>query len=483
MQRKDMIHFSMAGEHFTPFSLAKKLQAKAILESASFNQGRARYSILLLDEAFRVYQDESGIYFDFAHTKKRLEQTQFVPEVEKQSYDILDVLNYLAKQNPPCKDAIPLPASGIGYISYEAVKRFGEVLLPDQEDEIKIPESQFIIGHLYIVFDHFKEIIHIIGLNYDECEIDLNAAVEEVRSKILNMDFSYLSQSKQNFETTIVSDLEKSKKDYCTTVGLIKKAIAKGDLVQAVPSRRLQLENKMDALEAYRKLRTINPSPYMLFLDFSDFQIIGASPESIVKVQNRMVTIRPIAGTIKRGKNLDEDESNKQKLLLDPKEKAEHLMLVDLARGDLARVSKVGTVNVSSFQKAETYSHVFHLVSEVSGEMLSGLSEIDAFRAVFPAGTVSGSPKKKSIELIASLEKQKRSFYAGAVGYLQSSGDMDFCITIRCALKQKELWTLQAGGGIVSLSNEEREWEETNEKLSALLKIFETENFEMEHKK
>ena len=259
-------------------------------------------------------------------------------------------------------------------------------------------------------------------------------------------------------------------------MSLVKEAIARGEVLQAVPSRRLQIENKIDALEAYRKLRTINPSPYMLFLDFADFQIIGASPESIVKVENRLATIRPIAGTIKRGKNLEEDEVNKNILVNDPKEKAEHLMLVDLARGDLAAVSEVGTVEVTSFQKAETYSHVFHLVSEVQGKIEKNFSSIDAFRSVFPAGTVSGSPKKRSIELIANLEKEKRSFYAGAVGYLQSSGDLDFCISIRCALKQKDIWTLQAGGGIVALSNEEREWEETNEKLSALLKIFEEEH-------
>lgn len=476
MQRNDMVYFTMPGEHFTPFSLAKKMKAKAILESANFNQGRARYSILLLDEAFRVFQDDTGIYFDFGDTKKRLEQTSFASKTEKKNYDILDLLEYIASQNPPCKDKIPLPGSGIGYISYEAAKRFGNIDLPVQKDDLHIPESMFIIGHFYIVFDHFREIIHVFGLNYNECEIDLKKVGEEIENKIMNLDFSYLSQNNTNNKTKIISDLEQSKKDYCKKVSLVKEAIARGEVLQAVPSRRLQIENKIDALEAYRKLRTINPSPYMLFLDFADFQIIGASPESIVKVENRLATIRPIAGTIKRGKNLEEDEVNKNILVNDPKEKAEHLMLVDLARGDLAAVSEVGTVEVTSFQKAETYSHVFHLVSEVQGKIEKNFSSIDAFRSVFPAGTVSGSPKKRSIELIANLEKEKRSFYAGAVGYLQSSGDLDFCISIRCALKQKDIWTLQAGGGIVALSNEEREWEETNEKLSALLKIFEEEH-------
>lgn len=475
MQRNDMIHFSMAGEHFTPFSLAKKLQAKAILESAIFNQGRAQFSILLLDEAFRVIQDDSGILFDYGNSKKRLEQTEFFSQVKKNSYDILDVLQYLANQNEVAPLSIPLPASGIGYIAYEAISRFSEIVFPFQEDSLQIPEALFIVGHLYIVFDHFKEIIHIFGLNYNESEIDLQKAIENVQTKILNLDFSYLAKDSKNYCTKILTNQEESKKEYISKVREIKKHIENGEILQAVPSRRLQLENPMDALEAYRKLRTINPSPYLFYLDFLDFQIIGASPESIVKVQNKNITIRPIAGTIKRGKNLDEDEKNKNILLNDVKEKAEHLMLVDLARGDLASVSKPGTIELNFFQKAETYSHVFHLVSEVKGELIDSLCGIDAFRAGFPAGTVSGSPKKKSIELIASLEKNKRSFYAGAVGYLQSSGDLDFCIAIRSILKKADVWTLQAGGGIVSYSNEEREWEETEEKLKALVKIFQEE--------
>jgi anthranilate synthase component 1 len=240
-----------------------------------------------------------------------------------------------------------------------------------------------------------------------------------------------------------------------------------------VPSRRLQFESELDALEAYRRLRSLNPSPYMFYIDFSSFQLIGASPESVVRVENGFATIRPIAGTKKRGKNRDEDEMHKELLENDPKEKAEHLMLVDLARGDLSRVCIPGTVELSSFQKPEFYSHVIHLVSEVRGKLNKNIHSTDVFRATFPAGTVSGSPKKKVMELISKLESSKRNFYAGAVGYMQSSGDLDFCIAIRSALKQGKIWTMQAGGGIVFASDEEREWEETNEKLSAFSHIFE----------
>ncbi len=475
MKRRDAIHIRLPGERFTPFSLLKKLNAKAILESASFTQGRARYSILLLEEAFRLMQDNSGIYFLHGSEKKRLEQSHFSPPENRQApYDILDLLSYIANQNEPAQDGIPLPGSGIGYISYEFVQRTYGIDFSGQKDDLGMPESLFIVGHIYLIFDHFKEIIHIIGLNYNESEIDLEKKVFEVKERIENLDFTYLAKAESKSDYRILTNIDASKKEYCKNVFKIKDLIREGEVVQAVPSRRLEFESELDALEAYRRLRSLNPSPYMFYIDFSSFQLIGASPESVVRVENGFATIRPIAGTKKRGKNRDEDEMQKELLENDPKEKAEHLMLVDLARGDLSRVCVPGTVELSSFQKPEFYSHVIHLVSEVRGKLDKNIHSTDVFRATFPAGTVSGSPKKKVMELISKLESSKRNFYAGAVGYMQSSGDLDFCIAIRSALKQGKIWTMQAGGGIVFASDEEREWEETNEKLSAFSHIFET---------
>ena len=210
-----------------------------------------------------------------------------------------------------------------------------------------------------------------------------------------------------------------------------------------------------------------------MYLDFGNRQIVGSSPESLVRVREGVASIRPIAGTRRRGKTSAEDEALKADLLGDPKENSEHLMLVDLARNDLGRVCTKGSVKVTRYMDCEYFSHVMHLVSDVEGTVQPGIKQIQVLRSAFPAGTVSGSPKIKAIEILSGLEKEKRRFYAGAIGYLQTSGDLDFCIAIRCALKQGPLWTLQAGGGIVYDSNPEREWQETCEKLGALRAVLE----------
>ena len=238
----------------------------------------------------------------------------------------------------------------------------------------------------------------------------------------------------------------------------------------------MQLESEIPALDVYRRLRTLNPSPYLFYIDFGKYQLVGSSPESLVRSRNGKSSIRPIAGTCRRGKNDAEDEFLKEKLLSDPKERAEHLMLVDLARNDLGRVSEPGTVKVTRNMECELFSHVIHLVSEVEGKTKLGLKPIEVLRSAFPAGTVSGAPKISAIEIVSSLEREKRNFYAGAVGYLDADGDLDFCIAIRCALRQGNVWTLQAGSGIVYASDPEREWEETGEKLGAMVQVVEAKN-------
>ncbi|MDE5776036.1 MAG: anthranilate synthase component I family protein, partial [Treponemataceae bacterium] len=216
----------------------------------------------------------------------------------------------------------------------------------------------------------------------------------------------------------------------------------------------------------------INPSPYLLYLDFGEFQLAGCSPESLVRVIGGRASIHPIAGSIRRGKSASEDEMLKLKLSNDPKERAEHLMLVDLARNDLGRVCKAGSVKATQFMEVETFSHIMHIVSNVEGDVEEGIPPVQVLRAAFPAGTVSGAPKISAMQILSRIEKVKRGFYAGAVGYVRPDGDLDFCITLRCALKQGKVWTLQAGGGIVYDSNPEREFEETNEKMGALIAAF-----------
>ena len=454
IKRNDCIYASIPSERYTPFSLAKKIGARVVLESARFNRGKERYSILMVEEAFHIIQDDEGIAFiidgrrvPFTVQNSENENNEKIAPGSNvpHSPDILDALLYVAQENElPVKD-IPVPASGVGYLGYEFCARCDTITLSSQIDELKIPESEFIVGHVYIVFDHFTETLHIFALNYSE-------------------------------PVRVITDLETSEKEYKEKVVALKKEIVAGNIFQAVPSRRLQLECANSAMEIYRRLRSVNPSPYLFYLDFGNYQLVGASPESLVRVREGLASIRPIAGTRRRGENSAEDEKLKNELLNDTKEKSEHLMLVDLARNDLGRVCKAGSVEVTRFMDCEYFSHVMHLVSDVQGNIREDLKQIQILRSAFPAGTVSGSPKISAIQILSRLEKTKRRFYAGAVGYLQTNGDLDFCIGIRCALKQDNLWTLQAGGGIVYDSDPDREWEETNEKLGALCAVISCAN-------
>ncbi len=461
-----MIYEILPADRFTPFGLAKKFGAKAILESANFSTGKDRYSMIMLDEAFRVIQDDAGIAIVINGERR--------PVYAMNQGDILDVLNDIAAQNPaePGID-FPLPAAGMGYLSYEFCARCDTIHLAKQEDQLGIPESAFIIGHTFLVFDHFCEKLYICAQNYKEHEIDLQAAIDKIKVRLNDLDFSYLAEPQTEYTTEVITDEEQSKIEYCEKVEALKKHIFDGNIVQAVPSRRLQIKSEVPAIEIYRRLRSVNPSPYMFLLDFGEYQLTGASPESLVRVRDGEAMIHPIAGTRRRGKDALEDKALMDELLNDPKERAEHLMLVDLARNDLGRVCETGTVEVTRYMFTELYSHVIHLVSEVIGKISEKTPAIKVLRASFPAGTVSGAPKTSAIEILSGLEKHKRNFYAGAVGYIGNKNNLDFCIAIRCALKQGNIWSLQAGGGIVHASNAEREYTETCEKLGAMRAVIE----------
>lgn len=474
-KRNDSIYKCISNSRYTPYLLAKKIGAIGILESASFQKGRERYSILMTEMAFKTIQNQDEIYFEvegkkILFDKKNIESKDALGRTK--NCDILDALVYIATQNPTPQgnlSEIPLPASGLGYLSYEFAKHCDNIRFFEQKDELEIPESEFIAGHIYIVFDHYTEEIHIFGLNYNEHQIDLNKAMDKLLKRMNDMDFSYVEEENQTFDYKMVTDLEQSKKEYIEKVNALKKHIVAGDIIQAVPSRRIQIECDVDALTVYGKLRKVNPSPYLFYINFGDFQFTGASPESLVRVRRGKATIHPIAGTIHRGKNDEEDEILKKELKSNPKEQAEHLMLVDLARNDLGRVCKSGSVSVPQYMDCELFSHVIHLVSSTEGLVRDDVKPIQVLRASFPAGTVSGAPKISAMQILSGLEKTKRRFYAGAVGYIQTNGDLDFCIAIRCTLKKGNIWNLQAGGGIVYDSNPEREFTETCEKLGALI--------------
>lgn len=462
-KRTDMIMRSLPGERYTPFTLASKLGAKGILESVSSTHGKDRYSLLLLQEAFRIIQEPDRVVLRIGPDTIRCDQS-----------DILEVVSRISAQNVLPPGGMPLPGSGMGYLGYRYCTRCDTINLAAQEDSLGIPEAQFIVGHLYVVFDHFTDTLHLFGLNYDEHVIDLEEAVEEVMHRLEDLDFSYLASPQPAKPAVVETDLDASRRCFISGVHEIKDHIIAGDLLQAVLSRRLVLRSEERAMAVYRRLRSANPSPYLFLIDFGDYQLVGASPESIVRVRDGIASIRPIAGTRRRGLNAVEDESLSRELLADPKERAEHLMLVDLARNDLGRVCVPGSVRVTRSMDVELFSHVMHIVSDVVGQVDPVQHRpIDVLKSAFPAGTVSGAPKIEAIERLSALESEDRSFYGGAVGYVEPDGDLDFCISIRCALHKGSSWVLQAGAGIVYASDAEREWVETEQKLEALRQVLE----------
>jgi anthranilate synthase component I len=446
------------GERFTPYSLAIKLNAKVILESASFDQGKSRYSILLIKEAFKVVQQQNDIYIEINNKRKNIKSS---------APDIFSILLYFADQHLKKDSMFPIPTGGIGFLSYEFATNCDTIVFKKKQDSLNLPDACFIFGNIYIIFDHFTDKLHMIGINYAESKIDLNNELDYIEEKLNDLNFNYLNNQEKKFPAEVIHG-EGEKKEFIRAVGLVKDEIIKGNLLQGVLSRRITVKTEMPAIEAYKNLRSVNPSPYMFFLDFGEYQLFGASPEAHVQVKNKNAVINPIAGTRRRGNNEDEDILLAEELLNDEKEKAEHLMLVDLARNDLGRVAMTNTVQVRDYMEIKKFSHVMHITSKVEARLKPGLTGMDAIKATFPAGTVSGAPKIKAIEIIDSIEKPPRRFYAGLVGYIESGGDLDTCITIRSALKKDGFLYLQAGAGIVYDSLALREYEETCEKLEAL---------------
>ena len=448
---------TLAGEKYTPFGLAGKLNSRVILESSSLSRGRERYSLLLVEEAFQVWQEGETVILRKGPERRVMK-----------GRDILDVLADIASRHEGFKTDFPFPAGGIGFLSFEFASLCDSFGFPNRPDPLGLPLAAFIFGHIYVVFDHYTDQIHLVGVNYEgEDELDLEKALDNIEAKIGDLNFNYMMEKPVEYPAIVASSVQESE-DYKDAVSKVRREIIRGNLLQAVPSRRLEIATQMSAFDVYRILRSSNPSPYQFYLDFGHWQLFGTSPEMHVKVRDGRVIVRPIAGTRRRGKNEAEDRALAAELAADEKEKAEHLMLVDLGRNDLGRICKVGTVEVSKRMVIEKYSKVMHLVSQVEGDLAGDKSAIDAIRATFPAGTVSGAPKIQAVKTIAGLEKMPRGFYAGIVGYLESGESLDTCITIRSALKKENRLFLQAGGGVVYDSNPDRELEETNEKLRAI---------------
>lgn len=370
----------------------------------------------------------------------------------------------------------------VGYLAYETVNRFEKLPSPES-DPLGLPEALFMFVDTLLIFDHVTHRIKV--LSHVHLDGDIETAYQKAVDRIddlvnrlsqpLPQSRHYKASSGPVVDSKPVSNL--SREEFESGVLKIKEYITAGEAIQVVLSQRLAQPTRATPFEIYRALRTINPSPYMFFLDLKDFHIIGASPEILVRVEDGMVMTRPLAGTRPRGETPAEDDSLEKELRSDEKERAEHIMLVDLGRNDIGRVSQPGTVNVSDLMNVERYSHVMHMVTHVQGRLRDDLTAFDALRACFPAGTVSGAPKVRAMEIIAELEPEKRGPYAGAAGYFSFSGNMDMAIAIRTMVMTKGIAYTQAGCGIVYDSLPEREYEETLNKARALLKaISQAEN-------
>ena len=359
-----------------------------------------------------------------------------------------------------------------GYFSYDSI-RYVEKIPNKCEDDLKLPDVRLLRPRTLIIHDNLKKkIFYIINIFNDEKISDYKRKYFEIENEIndLLIQASLIkNNSNNNAKTNIKVKSNTSKNKFLRMVNEAKKYIKIGDIFQVVLSQRFEANLSKTPLEIYKKLRITNPSPFMYFFNFEDFQIIGASPEILVRLRDNKITVRPIAGTRPRGKNLKEDNFFAKDLLKDKKELSEHLMLLDLGRNDAGKVSKIGTVKVTESFMIEKYSHVMHIVSNVIGVYNKKFSKFKSLLAGFPAGTVSGAPKIRAMEIIDELETTKRKVYAGGIGYFSANGEFDTCIALRTAVAKNKKFYVQAGAGIVADSNPIKEYEETVNKAKALM--------------
>ncbi|HEY5811206.1 MAG TPA: anthranilate synthase component I [Terrimicrobiaceae bacterium] len=455
----------------TPVSAFAKIGGDApsfLLESAEQSDQVGRYSFLgagarlmisARDKTVTVV--ESGSVRTFQAERDPLDELQKI----------------MARYRPGPAQSLPgFHGGAVGYLGYDCVRWFEPTIAPPTNDDLGVPDMFFLLAGTVIIFDHRRRRLKIVAnafIEGDELEAAYDAAAREIEMILgkLRHPISF---------PPIFTELEPPRgetrsnttpEEYYQMVNRAKEYIRAGDIFQMVPAQRFETPFTGDALDLYRTLRFINPSPYMFCLRCPDgHSLVGSSPEVHVRLTGDLVEIRPIAGTRKRGGTEEEDEANANDLLADPKERAEHLMLVDLARNDVGRIAAYGTVKVTDFMTIERYSHVMHIVSHVSGRLSGGRTAYDVMRATFPAGTVSGSPKVRAMQIINEMEKSKRCTYAGAVGYFGFDGNLDSCIALRTVLLKDGKAYVQAGGGVVADSVPESEYQESVNKAMAAMR-------------
>ncbi len=471
------------GDTETPVSaylkLTKKSKYSFLLESVEGEEKVARYSFLAKDPELVFSSKGRKARIIRYHQSKKTENFMNIFDTP------LEFLRELmAQYRPVAVEGLPRFCGGlVGFMSYDIV-RFFEKIPSQAKDDLNLPDMVFILAKQLIIFDHLAHKIKVVScatVNPDGSKLSkikaYHQAIRKINQIIKELKTSINSQSinrkRPRLRSRIKVRSNMSQKRFESIVQSAKRNIRAGDIIQTVLSQRFHVKLATDPLNVYRALRSVNPSPYMFYLNFDGLHIAGSSPEMLVRVENGNVETRPIAGTRPRGMDEKKDQQLAKDLLKDPKEKAEHIMLVDLGRNDLGRVCKKGSVHVSEFMNIEKYSHVMHIVSNVRGELKPGQDYFDVIQASFPAGTVSGAPKIRAMKIIENLEPHTRGPYAGCVGYFDFYGNSDTCITIRTIIMDKKKAYIQAGAGIVADSHPRKEFQETINKAKAQVKAIE----------
>lgn len=456
----------------TPLSVYSKLandRYSYLLESADGGNKYGRYSIIGLPAKIRIQIKKNKIS---VFNKEKL-----IDEVTDQNpLNFID--DFMSQFKTPQNLDLPRFSGGLaGYFGYETIQYIEPRLSKEfLNDKLDLPDILLMLSDEVVVFDNVSGKLYFV--NY----VDVNATnayddgilrLKALEEKLKQGPSPYLIEERKFVDDVSEVKSEFGEENFLRAVKKIKEYIFNGDTMQVVLSQRLSQNFKSNPLSLYRTLRNLNPSPYMYFYNMDDHYVVGASPEILVTLEGDKVTVRPIAGTRPRGNDEDEDETLEKDLLEDPKEIAEHVQLMDLGRNDIGRVSETSSVKVTDHMIIERYSHVMHIVSNVEGKLKGKLSAMDVLKATFPAGTVSGAPKVRAMEIINELESSKRGVYSGAVGYVGFDGDMNVAIAIRTAVIKNQTLFVQAGAGIVSDSIPKKEWEETQNKAKAILKAAE----------
>jgi len=468
------VYREILGDTETPVSAYLKLDKAPsfLLESVVGGEKWARYSFIGIDPVMTITCQGKKILIKSNASIAPVEADDPLSIVEK----------ILSQYRPVNVKGLPRFSGGfVGYVGYDMVKFFERV--PDiHKSVIDMPDIFLMLTDTLLIFDNLKQTIKVVsnvhteGINledaYRDAERRIDTVIERLRADDRPLNMQNPSDKKVSVSHSYGDNDFRSNfstQDFLDSVKKAKEYVMSGDIVQVVLSQRFERQTDSRPFDMYRALRVINPSPYMYFLNTGDAQLVGSSPEILVRLEGEKITLRPIAGTRTRGETENEDVSLENELKKDPKEIAEHIMLVDLGRNDVGRVAEIGSVEVTDLMNVERYSHVMHLVSNVEGKLKKGLGAFDVFRACFPAGTVTGAPKVRAMEIIEELEPTKRGPYGGAVGYFSYSGNMDTCITIRTLIIKNNKVYVQAGAGIVADSVPEKEYTETVNKAKAMM--------------